>query len=201
MSLYRAESEEARAQSWLGRVVLASAILFVLVVLMLRVVGQQALAKMSGFDLVFTVTLGSVVATVAVTRTIPLADAFASIATILVLQEGIRWLQSRNLRVHHVVRQPPVLLLWEGRMLEEKLRSASISADEVRAAVRAAGLSSLAAARAVVLENNGEFSVVRNWDAPSDESAFFGIARPGNSSDSPEDLPADTPRASDHRIP
>ena len=75
------------------------------------------------------------------------------------------------------------------------------SADEVRAAVRYAGLGSLSEARAVVLENNGEFSVVPKSDAPSDESAFFGIAMPGNSENSPDHLDADTPRASDQRVP
>ena len=190
-------------QSWanLGRVVLVSAILFILVVLMLRVVGQQALAEMSGFDLVFTVTLGSVVAMVAVTRTVPVVDAIMAIATVLLLQEGTRYLQSRSRRIHHIVRQPPALLLWDGKMLEKKLRDASISGDEVRAAVRYAGLSSLSQVRAVVLENNGEFSVIPKSAEATDDSAFFGIARPGNSSDSPEDLPADTPRASDHLIP
>lgn len=190
-------------ESWasVGRVVLASVVLFVLVVLMLRVVGQQALAEMSGFDLVFTVTLGSVVAMVAVTRTIPIVDAITAITTVLLMQEGTRYLQSRSRWFHHLVRQPPSLLLWDGKMLQEKLRSSSISADEVRAAVRNAGLGSLSEARAVVLENNGEFSVVPKTDAPTDESAFFGIAMPGNSENSPEHLDADTPRASDQHIP
>lgn len=190
-------------ESWLsvGRVVLVSVILFILVVLMLRVVGQQALAEMSGFDLVFTVTLGSVVAMVAVTRTVPIVNALTAIATVLLMQEATRYFQSRSRRFHHLVRQPPALLLWDGKMLEEKLQSSSISADEVRAAVRCAGLGSLSEARAVVLENNGEFSVVPKSDTPSDESAFFGIAMPGNSENSREHLDADTPRASDQRVP
>ena len=190
-------------ESWMsiGRVVLVSVILFILVVLMLRVVGQQALAEMSGFVLVFTVTLGSVVAMVAVTRTIPLVDAITAIATVLLMQEGTRYFQSRSRRFHHLVHQPPALLLWDGKMLEEKLQSSSISADEVRAAVRSAGLGSLSEARAVVLENNGEFSVVPKSDTPTDESAFFGIAMPGNSENSREHLDADTPRASDQRVP
>jgi Predicted membrane protein len=183
------------------RVLLVSASMFVLIVLMLRVVGQQALAKMSGFDLVFTVTLGSVVANVAVTRTIPLLDAVVAIFAVLLLQETTRWLQARNLRVHHLVRQPPALLLWDGKLLEQKLRDSSVSADEVRAAIRSKGLSSLSEVRAVLLENNGEFSVIPKSDAPTDDSAFFGIARPGDSTNGRERLPANTPRASDQRLP
>nr|MDQ2666579.1 hypothetical protein [Gemmatimonadota bacterium] len=72
-------------ESWasLGRVVLVAVILFILVVLMLRVVGQQALAEMSGYDLVFTVTVGAVVAAVAIDRRIPIVNAITAIATVL----------------------------------------------------------------------------------------------------------------------
>ena len=189
--------------SWtsIGHVVAASTVLFFAVVFMLRVVGQQALAEMSGYDMVFVVTLGSVVAMVAVTPTIPVADAIGAIATVLLLQELVRWLQSRYRWVHHAVRQPPVLLLWDGKMLEEKLRGSSISADEIRAAVRGAGLRSLSEVRAVVLENNGIFTVVPKQDTQSDESVFFGIALPGNSDHSQDTLDANTPRASDYLIP
>src|SRR5206468_5262374 len=131
--------------SWssVGRVVLASAAVFLVVVALLRIAGQQALAKMSGFDVVFAVTLGSVIATVAVSRDVAIVDAIAALITFLVLQEIIRFFQSRFLRVHHVVRQPPRVMLWDGQLLEDRPRASSISADEIRAAVRKAGLRSL----------------------------------------------------------
>src|SRR5689334_11713394 len=99
-------------RSWtsLGEVVLASAIVFAIVVAMLRFAGQRALAKMSGFDIVFTVTLGSVVATAAISRDVPVVNAIAALATFLVLQEVTRFFQSRALGVHHAVREQPDVL-------------------------------------------------------------------------------------------
>jgi uncharacterized membrane protein YcaP (DUF421 family) len=189
--------------SWsdIGRVVIVSTIVFVLVVAMLRVVGQQALAKMSGFDVVFTVTLGSVVATVVVTHDITVTEGFAALATLLGLQEITRWFQSRFLPVHHLVRQPPRLLLWDGQLLEDRLRDSSVSADEIRAAVRKAGLSSLSDARVVVLENDGVWSVVAKSDSPSDESAFFGLAIPGRPGNSPESGAMHAEPADTYRLP
>src|SRR3954470_12110711 len=110
-------------QSWshIGHVVLVSSAAFVLIVALLRIVGPQALAKMSGFDVVFTVTMGSVIATVVVSRDVALADGVAALVTMLVLQEIIRRLQSRFLPVHHLVRQPPRVLLWDGILLEDRL--------------------------------------------------------------------------------
>jgi len=190
-------------RSWasLGQVVLASAIVFAIVVATLRFAGQRALAKMSGFDIVFTVTLGSVVATAAISREVPVVNAIAALITFLVLQEIIRYFQSRSLGIHHAVREQPDVLLWDGHLLEDRLRETNISADEVRAAVRKAGLRSLSEARAVVLENDGDWSVIAKRDGPSDESAFYGLPIPGHPEASRGDDDARAVPTSPRRLP
>lgn len=177
---------------------IASVIVFLIIVALLRIVGQQALAKMSGFDVVFTVTLGSIIASVVITRDVAITEGLAALVTLLGLQEIIRFFQSRNLRVHHAVRQPPRVLVWDGALLEDRLRASSVSADELRAAIRKAGLRSLADAQVVVLENDGEWSVVARTDEPSDESAFYGLPIPGREDNSP-DKGADPARPADAR--
>ena len=174
--------------SWarIGHVMLASVIVFLIIVALLRAVGQQALAKMSGFDVVFTVTLGSIIATVVVTRDVAISEGIAALVTLLGLQEVVRYFQSRHLGIHHIVRQPPRVVLWDGALLEDRLQATSVSADEVRAAVRKAGLRSLADARVVVLENDGQWSVIAKSSVESDESAFYGLPIPGRPDNSPE---------------
>jgi uncharacterized membrane protein YcaP (DUF421 family) len=173
--------------SWagIGHVMLSSVVVFAIIVVLLRIVGQQALAKMSGFDVVFTVTLGSVIGTVVITRDVPIAEAVAALVTLLGMQEVTRFFQSRSLRVHHAVRQPPRVVLWDGELLEDRLRASSVSADEIRAAVRKAGLRSLSDAQIVVLENDGDWSVVAKREGESDESAYYGLAIPGRPDNAP----------------
>jgi uncharacterized membrane protein YcaP (DUF421 family) len=170
--------------SWsdIGRVVVVSGAAFLIIVGLLRIVGQQALARMSGFDVVFTVTLGSVIATVAISKDVALAEGVAALVTLLVLQEIIRRFQSRFLPIHHLVREAPRVMLWDGMLLEDRLRESKVSADEIRAAVRKAGLRSLSDARVVVLENDGDWSVIPKQEGPSDESALFGLPIPGRPS-------------------
>jgi uncharacterized membrane protein YcaP (DUF421 family) len=177
--------------SWsdIGRVVVVSTATFLLIVALLRVVGQQALARMSGFDVVFTVTLGSVIATVAISKDVAFADGVAALVTLLLHQEIIRRFQSRYLAVHHLVREAPRVMLWDGMLLEDRLRESKVSADEIRAAVRKAGLRSLSDARVVVLENDGEWSVIPKTGGASDESALFGLPIPGRPSPNANDAP------------
>jgi uncharacterized membrane protein YcaP (DUF421 family) len=183
------------------RVLVVTTAMFVLVVALLRMVGQQALAKMSGFDAVATVTIGAIVATAAIDRNVTVSEAFIAVVAILALQELTRFLQSRYLTAHHAVREPPRVLVWDGQLLEDRLRDVDISADEVRAAVRKAGLRSIGEARAVVLENDGEWSVVRKSDRPSDESAFFGLPIPGRPNNSPAEEGASAQPAPKDRLP
>jgi uncharacterized membrane protein YcaP (DUF421 family) len=168
-----------------GRAVVATAVVFALIIVILRVVGAQAIARMSGYDMVATVTLGSIVATVAVSRRVTVSEGVAALLTLIVLQESIRFLQSRWLLAHHAVRQPPIVLVWEGTLLEDRLRGARISADEVRAAVRKMGLASISHARIVVLENDGEWSVIPRSAAGGDDSALHGLPIPVRANDSP----------------
>lgn len=189
--------------SWtdIGRVVATTAAVFTLIVLLLRVVGAQAVARMSGYDMVATVTLGSIVATVAVTRGITVSEGVAALVTLVALQEAFRFAQARWLAAHHAVRQPPIVVLWDGTLLEDRLRKHSVSADEVRAAVRKAGLASLAEARVVVLENDGDWSVVSQAHADCDDSALYGLPIPGRPGNSPRDDGHQTRSAPRDRLP
>lgn len=190
-------------RSWadIARVAVVSAIVFIAIVALLRIAGQQALAKMSGFDAVFTISLGSLIATVAVTKGLPISEALTAVVTFLLLQEITRRLQSRFLLMHHAVRQAPQVMLWDGDLLEDRLREASISADEIRAAVRRAGHRSLGEVRIVVLENDGEWSVVAKGGGSSDESAFFGLPIPGRPENGPKEHGATAVRAQANRLP
>jgi uncharacterized membrane protein YcaP (DUF421 family) len=145
--------------------------------------------------------MGSVIATVVVSRDVALSDGVAAQVTMLLLQEIIRRFQSRYLPIHHLVRQPPRVLLWDGMLLEDRLQGTGVSADEIRAAVRKAGLRSLSDARVVVLENDGDWSVIAKSEGPSDESAFFGLPIPGRPEQSPGREGATATLAPANRLP
>jgi uncharacterized membrane protein YcaP (DUF421 family) len=87
------------------------------------------------------------------------------------------------------------------QLLEDRLKGNSISADEVRAAVRKAGFSSFRDVKAVVLENDGNWSVVGKSEDDSDDSAMFGLPIPGRPSNSPKKKGHEAEPAGDYRLP
>lgn len=146
--------------SVLGRTLLIGVLAYVSLVFMLRVSGKRMLAKMNAFDLVVTVAIGSTLATIVLSKSVALAEGLLALALLIGMQFAISWSSTRMPWLRRVVTGEPRLLLRDGAMLDEALRDARVTREEVRAAVRAAGIGALGDVAAVVLETDGSFSVI-----------------------------------------
>ena len=133
--------------------------------LILRTSGKRTLSKMNAFDLVVTVALGSTLATILLSKDVTLAQGALALALLAGLQLLITWTSVRQAWFRRLVTGEPALLLHQGRLLPEAMRKSRVTPDEVRAALRAAGLASMVQAHAVVLETDGGFSVISHEQA------------------------------------
>lgn len=140
-------------------------------VLLLRLSGKRTLAKMNAFDLVVTVALGSIVATTLLSSDVTLAQGVLALAALVLLQYAIAWTAVRFAPVERLAKSEPAVLLRDGRLLELTMKRERITADEVRSALRNAGLGAHELAALVVLETDGSLSVVPKSAAGS-RSAF-----------------------------
>lgn len=148
--------------SWSGllRVVIVGIAAYGALIVMLRLSGKRTLGKMNAFDLVVTVAIGSTLATVLLSRRVPLAEGVLALALLIGLQYSITWLSVRVKWVEAVVKSEPTLLVHNGTCLEGAMRRQRVTRDEVDAAARENGLVDAAEARCIVLETDGSLSVV-----------------------------------------
>jgi len=145
----------------LGRTAVVGLLAYASLVLILRACGNRTLSKMNAFDFVVTVALGSTLATILIDRNVALAQGALALALLAALQFLITWSSVRWRWVRRSVTGEPVLLAHRGALLPEALRHARVTADEVEAALRGAGVAALEDVESVVLETDGSFSVVR----------------------------------------
>ncbi|WP_456256725.1 DUF421 domain-containing protein (plasmid) [Pseudomonas iridis] len=164
-----------------GTVVLRTLVIGVLayinLIILLRLSGNRTLSKMNAFDLVVTVALGSTFATILLNRDVSLVQGTAALGLLVAMQYGVTWSSVRLTWVRKLVTGEPVLLLFRGKFLETAMRSARITEDEVRSAVRANGIGSVALVDAVILETDGSFSVV-STEVGSELSALVDVSKP-----------------------
>nr|WP_316931997.1 YetF domain-containing protein [Hymenobacter sp. DG25B] len=169
--------EQAFFSSWtsIARILLVGVAAYAGLVVLLRVSGKRTLTKMNAFDLVVTVALGSTLATVLLTKSVALTDGLTAFALLIFLQFVLTWLSIRSRAVSRLVKSEPALLVYQGQFLPAALKEERITEDEVLASLRAHGLASIADAGAVVLETNGELSVLRHAGVGPD-SVLRGVA-------------------------
>ncbi len=147
---------------------------YVALIILLRISGKRTLSKMNAFDFVVTIALGSTLATVLLSRNVALAEGVLAFAMLIGLQFVVTWSSVRVGWVRRITTGEPRMLLYHGEFLPQGLRAARVTYDEVRAAVRAAGLDAVSDAQAVVLETDGSFSIVRHGEQPGN-STLVGV--------------------------
>ena len=159
------------------RTLLVGAAAYVTLVAVLRVSGKRTLAKLSAFDLVVTVAVGSTLATILLNADVSYAEGATAFALLAALQFVAATIASRRSLGRAVMTSRPAVLMSSGRFEEDVLQRERVSRDDISQAVRASGCGDMGQVAAVVLETDGSFSVITE-DKIGDWSALGGIADP-----------------------
>lgn len=150
-------------ENWFGvfRILLVAIIAYLAMILFLRISGKRTLSKWNAFDSIATIATGSILATVIVSKDVVLLEGVFAFGLVIALQFAATWLILRYSSVDKLMKAVPTLLMLRGEFLQDAMRTERVTEEEVKAALRSAGLSSLDDAHAVVLETDGSFSVVK----------------------------------------
>lgn len=161
---------------WVGllRTLAVGIPVYLLLILMLRLAGKRALAKLNAYGLVVTVALGSTLATTFLSKDVELAEGIVAMGLLLLLQFAIAWIVLRFPALFTLVTNKPRLLLYRGELLADELRSERMAREEIEAAVRSRGHMSLSDLHAIVLETDGSLSVIAA--EADDSSAMQSVA-------------------------
>ena len=148
--------------SWTSvwHVLLKAAVAYAAMVGVLRISGKRTLSKLNAFDLVVTVALGSVLASVALSSDVPLVDGFGTVAVLAAAQWVVTAASVRWRGVQRAVRAEPIVVLRNGRLLSAAMTASRLTTSEVAQAVRASGSGGFDDIAAVVLETDGSLSVI-----------------------------------------
>ena len=145
-------------------------------VLLVRIVGLRAFSKMTAFDFVTTIAVGSLIAQ-AGTRDdwIEYFQALAAIGGLFLVQWLLARARQRWRSAKALLSNQPMLLMEHGRFLEDSMKESRVSRDSLFEKLRASGVSDLGDVRAVVLETTGDISVIHGGTI--DERLLEGVQR------------------------
>ena len=140
-------------------IVLTALLIYIALVILTRLSGKRSFSKMSSFDFSMTVAIGSVLATVIISKSVSLQHGVIGLVSIYAIQMlvafGRRWKLVRKLMDNQ-----PSLLMKDGEIIEGSLKKCHVTESDLRAKLREANVIQLSEVKAVIFESTGDISVL-----------------------------------------
>jgi uncharacterized membrane protein YcaP (DUF421 family) len=143
--------------------------------------GKRTLSKINAFDYIVTIAIGSALATVLLSPSTYLVQGLVAFAVLIGLQFAITWLSVRIRAIAQLVELEPTMLYYQGEFLTDMMKRERVTHSDVLQAVREKGIGCLDQVEAVVLETNGELSVIKTASRASGDhtSSLADVQGPG----------------------
>ncbi|MGB3787260.1 MAG: YetF domain-containing protein [Phormidesmis sp.] len=154
------------AANWesIAHTLIAGTLSYFGLIVWLRVSGKRTLSKWNSFDFVVTIALGSLLASVLLTKSVSFVQTMLAVGLLVVFQFVLTWLSVRSSLIQNLIKAKPTLLFFKGEFIESLRMQERVAKGEILAAIRLSGGSSLADIDAVILETDGSFSVIKDLD-------------------------------------
>lgn len=140
---------------------LLTAMGMVWVVVLVRINGLRSFSKMTNFDFVMTVAVGSLLASASQTNNWEaFLQAMIAMATLFLVQSVTARMRRQSDTIEAVMQNTPVILMRNGQIIESALAETRVARRDLMAKLREANVLDIQQVKAVVLETTGDISVL-----------------------------------------
>ena len=129
-----------------------------------RIAGLRSFSKMSSFDFAITVAFGSVVASTILAKDPPLLQAIVGLGALYAIQMTVSNLRGSSTVMSKLVDNEPLLLMKGTDIIEENLKAAKVTHDDLHSKLREANVTQMHQVHAVVMEATGDIAVLHHED-------------------------------------
>jgi uncharacterized membrane protein YcaP (DUF421 family) len=133
--------------------------------LLTRVVGRRELTSLEPFDLVLLIVVGDLVQQGITQSDYSLTGLVIAVSVMALLTVLVSWASYRFPRLRPVLDGEPLVIMRDGKPVEQNLKHERVTLAEVEAEARVQQIASLSDIRWAVLETNGQISFL--VDKPS----------------------------------
>ncbi len=148
----------------LYQIAISGVALYLFTVLFVRILGKRATAQMNNFDWLIAVATGSLLASGILLKDVSVVSALVAMAVLGLCQFVVTLVFARHEPVADALRAAPTLLTHKGHWLDEALKRERVSRAEVLARIRSEGMYGIDEANWVVLEMDGQLSILPRAD-------------------------------------
>ena len=134
-------------------------ILYTILIVVIRLMGKRQLGEMEPMEFVVTMLLANLAAVPMQETGIPLLSGLIPILVVLSMELLLSVLVYHSVGARRLLCGKPVILMENGRLLQENLKKTRITPDELTEFLRIEGVTDLASVKYAILETSGQVSV------------------------------------------
>ncbi|MEQ8208768.1 MAG: DUF421 domain-containing protein [Lacipirellulaceae bacterium] len=145
-------------------VALSTVVAYAVIILLTRIFGLRSFAKMSATDFATTVAIGSLLGATISSPQPSLVTGLCSLACVYLVHGALSYLRQATNWCAKATDNEPLLLMRGSEIIEQNLRVANVTREDLFAKLREANACNYEQIRAVVLETTGDVSVLHATD-------------------------------------
>ena len=137
-----------------------TAILYLLVIIVMRIMGKRQIGELQPFELVIAIMISDL-ASVAMQNTgVPLVNGIIPILTLLVAQLLFSYIGLKSAKTRAIISGRPTVLIENGKLKEQALKKEMFTINELLEQLRIKNISNISDVEFAILETNGQLSVI-----------------------------------------
>ena len=145
-------------------VIVRCLIIYIIALLIIRIMGKRQIAQMQPFELVITLIIADLATVPMSDVSIPLVNGIVPLVVLAILHFIITFISCKCLRSREFFNGKPVILVDQNGIIEDALKKLNVNINDILEACRYAGYTSLADVQFVIMETNGNISIIPNCD-------------------------------------
>lgn len=145
-------------------IVLRATVVFWFLWLVVRGTGKRSLSELTPLDLLLVVVVGDLVQQGVTQEDMSITGAVLAVSVFVAWTLLADALERRSRRAKRLLSGEPVIVLHEGKPLEDRLERERITVEELKEAARLEGHRDLGEIEYAVLETDGKFSFIPGGD-------------------------------------
>ena len=133
--------------------------LYLVLIAVIRLMGKRQIGQMEASEFVVTMLVANLAAIPMQDGAIPLYSGFVPIVTVLGLELVLSALSLKSLGLRQLLCGKPVILIENGKILQNNLRRTRVTLDELTGHLREKDVLDIGSVQYAILETNGNLSV------------------------------------------
>lgn len=142
-------------------IVFRAIVLYGFVIFLMRVIGRRELSSLTAVDLVLLIVLGDAIQQGLTQDDYSVTGSLIAISTIACVQVFTSYVSYRSKRLRRVLEGSPIVILQDGKLVDENLRRERLTPDDIAEEMRGHEIGTFDEVAWGILEANGQINFIK----------------------------------------